>query len=152
MARDIFHEAVRHALEGEGWTISADPLTFTFPGKVTLQIDLGAERVLALERGLERIAVEIKTFVGLSQISELHSAIGQYRNYLSALDLRDPNRKLFLAVPVTVFNTFFQLEFVRYTLQRNQVNVLVYDPETEVIVAWHESQTQPESNTSSEAS
>jgi XisH protein len=149
MARDIFHEAVRHALEREGWRISADPLTFTFPGKVTLQIDLGAERVLALERGLERIAVEVKTFVGLSQISELHSAIGQYRNYLSALDLRDPHRRLFLAVPVTVFNTFFQLEFVRYTLQRNQVNVLVYDPETEVIVSWHESQTQPESNTSS---
>ena len=143
---------MRHALEREGWTISADPLTFTFPGKVTLQIDLGAERVLALERGLERIAVEIKTFVGLSQISELHSAIGQYRNYLSALDLRDPNRRLFLAVPVTVFNTFFQLEFVRYTLQRNQVNVLVYDPETEVIVSWHESQTQPESSTSSDLS
>ncbi len=152
MARDVFHEAVRHALEREGWRISADPLTFTFLGKVTLQLDFGAERVLALERGLERIAVEIKTFVGLSQISELHGAIGQYRNYLSALDLRDPNRKLFLAVPVTVFNTFFQLEFVRYTLQRNQVNVLVYDPETEVIVSWHESQTQAESKKPSDPS
>ena len=152
MARDIFHDSVRHALEREGWKISADPLTFTFPGKVTLQIDLGAERVLALERGSERIAVEIKTFVGLSQISELHAAVGQYRNYLSALDLRDPDRTLYLAVPVAVFSTFFQLEFVRYTLQRNQVNVLVYDPEIEVIVSWQESPTQPESSRSSETS
>jgi hypothetical protein len=150
MARDIFHDAVRHGLEHDGWTITADPLTFTFPGRVTLQLDLGAERVIALERGTQRIAVEVKSFTALSHINDLHAAIGQYRNYLAALELRDPERTLFLAVPLAVFQSFFQLEFVRYTLRRNQVNVVVYDPETEVIVSWQESVTPPEPSTSSE--
>jgi hypothetical protein len=46
MARDKFHEEVRHALENDGWTITADPLSFKV-GKVQVQIDLGAERMIA---------------------------------------------------------------------------------------------------------
>jgi XisH protein len=137
MARDAFHGAVRRALEREEWVVTHDPLGFTF-GRITLMLDLSAERLIAVERGLERIAIEVKSFTGLSPVSEFHTAIGQYRNYLLALELRDPTRKLYLAVPESVFETFFQNDFVRYSLQRNEVNVVVYNPETEVIQSWHE--------------
>lgn len=70
MARDTFHNAVRTALEKEGWEITDDPLrVVTDVG--TIEIDLGAEQnLLAAEQDGLRIAVEIKSFVSGSPISE----------------------------------------------------------------------------------
>ena len=135
MARDLFHDKVRHALENDGWTVTADPLGFSFD-LFNLMLDLGAERVLALERGVEKIAVEIKGFGGISKITEFHTMLGQYENYRSALELRDPERQLYLAIPEVLYNTFFQSELVQYTLKRNAIALLVYDPENEVIQQW----------------
>lgn len=70
MARDLFHENVKEALRKEGWTVTDDPLSFKI-GKMQIQIDLGAERLIAAEKGAERIAVEIKTFSNLSFITAL---------------------------------------------------------------------------------
>jgi len=41
-AKDVFHDAVRHALEKEQWIITNDPLFFRFGG-VDMYIDLAAE-------------------------------------------------------------------------------------------------------------
>ncbi|MBD0393079.1 MAG: fatty-acid oxidation protein subunit alpha, partial [Microcoleus sp. C1-bin4] len=49
-AKDTFHESVKRALQKEQWVITADPLKFKF-GNVKFQVDLGAERLLAAERG-----------------------------------------------------------------------------------------------------
>jgi XisH protein len=72
MARDLFHENVKIALEKEGWTITNDPLSFKI-GNVSVQIYLGAERLIAAERGNEKIAIEIKTFGSLSFITQFIS-------------------------------------------------------------------------------
>jgi hypothetical protein len=135
MARDALHQTVRTALEKDGWTITNDPLGFSFE-LFNLMLDLGAERVIGLQRGLEKIAVEIKGFGAGSLISEFHATLGQYQNYQSALELRDPERKLYLAVPRELFDTFFQADLVQYSLKRNSVALLVYDVENEVIVQW----------------
>lgn len=87
MARDIFHENVKEALLKDGWTITADPLTFKI-GKVQVQIDLGVERLIEAQRETEKIAVEIKTFSNASFITALYEALGKYiiyRNVLLAL-------------------------------------------------------------------
>ena len=81
-AHDHFHDAVRHALEKDGWIITHDPLHLRF-GMVEYFIDLGAERLLAAEKDGDRIAVEIKSFLGKSALSEFHSALGQYIEYRS---------------------------------------------------------------------
>lgn len=52
--KDIFHDAVRHALEKDGWTITHDPLTLQVGG-VDMYIDLGAERLIAAEKDGEKI-------------------------------------------------------------------------------------------------
>ena len=65
-AKDIFHDTVRSALEKDGWTITHDPLFIKVTSKVKTQIDLGAEKLLSAERGMHKIAVEVKSFVGLS--------------------------------------------------------------------------------------
>ncbi len=98
MARDLYHQNVKNALSKDGWLITADPLSYKI-GTVQIQIDLGAERMIAAERGNIKIAIEIKTFLGLSFITALYEAIGKYILYRNVIAMDEPERVLYLAVP-----------------------------------------------------
>jgi hypothetical protein len=77
MAKDIYHQAVRNALEKDGWTITHDP--FRIPKRVIgakLEIDLGLEKVIVAEKDTEKIVVEVKSFLKTSLIHEFHSVLG----------------------------------------------------------------------------
>lgn len=134
-AKDIFHDAVRKGLEKEGWVITDDPLRIEV-GDVEMYIDLGAEEILAAERDRERIAVEIKSFIGASSISEFHTAIGQFFNYRVALEEQEPERVLYLAIPLAIYHSFFELRFIKTVIERFQIKLLIYDQIQEVIVEW----------------
>ncbi|MEL6128274.1 MAG: element excision factor XisH family protein [Cyanobacteria bacterium J06627_3] len=43
---------------------------------------------------------------------------------------------LYLAVPNRIFESFFQLEFPQAIIEENQVKLIVYDVQQEVIVSW----------------
>jgi len=133
--RDIFHEAVKHALVKDGWTITHDTLSLSFGG-VDLYIDLGAEKVIAAERGGQRIAVEIKSFIGPSLVTDFHIALGQFLNYRLALEAQDLERQLYLAVPLDAHTAFFTLPFTQTAIHRYQLKLLVYDAENEEITQW----------------
>lgn len=77
MAKDLFHDAVKNALQKDGWRITHDPY-YLKTGGVEMYIDLGADTILAAEREDQKIAVEIKSFLGASSISEFHAALGQF--------------------------------------------------------------------------
>lgn len=135
MARDLFHAVVRTGLEKDGWTITKDPLTFDY-GDVSFQVDLGAERILAAERRDEKIAVEIKSFLRASAVTDFYPALGQFLSYRLALKAVEPERSLYLAVPLDTYEDFFQLEFTQAAIQAYQLRLIVYDPVTEEIVQW----------------
>jgi hypothetical protein len=78
--KDLFHDAVKRALEKDGWTITQEQLPVSFE-LGDMYIDLGAEKILAAQKDSEKIAVEIKSFVRASAISEFHTALGQFINY-----------------------------------------------------------------------
>jgi XisH protein len=111
-AKDTFHDEFRNALVKDGWTVTHDPFTLTFGGEDVF-VDLGAERMIAAEKGLSKIAVEIKSFVGISAIHELEGAVGQFAFYRSLLKRVDPDRKLYLAVPLGIFVTTMQAATAR---------------------------------------
>jgi hypothetical protein len=134
-ARDLFHEAVKIALQKENWQITDDPLRLE-TGGAKFEIDLGAERLLAAERGDEKIAVEIKTFLGDSPVTDYHAALGQFLNYRLALELKEPERTLYLAIPVITHEAFFQREFLQLSVERYQIKRIIYDPKNEVITQW----------------
>ncbi len=73
--RDLFHDAVKNALIKDGWTITDDPLTFRIDG-INISIDLGAEKILGAEKDGKRIAVEIKSFINPSPMTDFHAALG----------------------------------------------------------------------------
>jgi hypothetical protein len=135
MARDFFHYAVRNGLEKEGWLVTDDPLRIK-AGGADMEIDLGAEKLIAAERGEEKIAVEIKSFIGTSNISEFHTAVGQFINYRVALEERQPERILYLAIPIGVYRKFFILPFAQTIISRFQILLIIYDPVGEVILEW----------------
>ena len=136
-AKDLFHDAVRQALISEQWVITADPLVVKIEG-VKLEIDLAAEKVIAAEKGERKIAVEIKSFLKPSTITDFHSALGQFLNYRLALQMRDPERTLYLAVPIDTFESFFQEPFIRAAVESYKVKLVIYNPLEEVIVLWKE--------------
>ncbi|WP_414552140.1 XisH family protein [Anabaena sp. CCY 0017] len=135
-AKDIFHGVVKIALQKDGWQVTNDPLTISVGG-VNLSIDLAAEKLISAEREGQKIAVEVKSFLEKSSaISEFHTALGQFINYRGALRRLQPERVLYLAVPLTTYKTFFQLDFPKDMVSENRLKMLVYDVEKEVIFKW----------------
>ncbi|MEB3164839.1 MAG: XisH family protein [Prochlorothrix sp.] len=134
-AKDLFHNAVRNGLEKDQWHISHDPLELEWE-EIKVKIDLAAERLIAADRGEDKIAVAIKSFISPSPISDFHTALGQYLNYKIMLDAQEENRTLYLAVPLEAYKTFFQSRFAQTAIGLHQINLLVYNPVTEEIVEW----------------
>jgi hypothetical protein len=135
--RDVHHHAVVRALEKDGWRITDDPLSLEFANKL-IGIDLAAEKLLAAERNGHAIAVEIKSFQSSSDLSEFHTALGQFLNYRHVLAKTMPERRLYLAVPQAAFVDFFQEADVQEVLRLHRVKLIVYDPLREEIVQWIE--------------
>ena len=129
MARDLFHNIVKESLQSEGWTVTHAPFPIDY-GDVQMQIDLGAERLIAAEREAKKIAVEVKSFTKPSAISEFHTAVGQYLNYRYALRIKEPERTLYLAVPHPTYDEFFRLRFITEIVQDQQILLLVYNIQT----------------------
>ncbi|MFB2979783.1 element excision factor XisH family protein [Microseira sp. BLCC-F43] len=133
-AKDRYHQIVKTALQKEGWQITHDPYPLQ-AGSFDLEIDLGAETAIAAERGTEKIAVEIKSFLGASQISEFYGA-GQFITYRAALAKQEPDRKLYLAAPQHIYDRFLMMPFIQELTEQNQVPLLIYNIAQETIVLW----------------
>ncbi|MEP0917308.1 XisH family protein [Leptolyngbya sp. DQ-M1] len=137
-AKDRYHSAVRNALVKEQWTITDDPLKLKFEDEDEVRIDLGAEQLLAAEKGTDKIAVEIKSFLSESALFDYHAALGQFLNYRLVLETLEPERVLYLAVPLIAYEEFFQRPLAIASVRKYGVKLLVYDPLAEVIVRWNE--------------
>lgn len=135
-AKDIFHNTVRSALEKDGWTITNEPLFLPASQEVTMKVDLAAQKLISAEKGNQKIAVEVKSFVGLSAISEFHTAVGQCLNYQVALDKLEPERILYLAIPKDIYQEFFTDSFVQEVVNRYQIKLLVFHVQKQEIVLW----------------
>jgi hypothetical protein len=134
-AKDAFHEIVKIALQKDGWYITHDPYTLQ-AGTLELYIDLGAEKVVAAEKNGQKIAVEIKSFIGPSKISQFYTALGQFISYRAALQQQEINRVLYLAVPSNVYDSFFTMGFIQSLVQQNQIHLIIYDLEQKAISQW----------------
>lgn len=134
-AKDKLHGAVREALIRDGWTITDDPLRLKVQGR-QLYVDLGAERLLAAERDSVTIAVEVKSFLGPSDVRDLEEALGQFALYELVLREAEPQRTLFLAVPEKSWRTIFSDALGELVLRARAVRLVVIDPTTEVITRW----------------
>ena len=134
-ARDFYHDVVRSALIADGWTITHDPLQLKV-GKKDLFVDLGAERLLAADKEGRKIAVEVKSFPGASEVADLENALGQYILYQDILEETEPDRLIYLAISWKVYEDLFQEPIGQLLLRRQRLRLIVFNPERGVIVQW----------------
>ncbi|MBV7333349.1 fatty-acid synthase [Chloroflexi bacterium TSY] len=164
-AKDIYHDHVRTALIDDGWTITHDYLRMSI-GKKDLYVDLepirrvvvspgshsgentssqnfsdkhlGAERLIAAEKGKQKIAIEVKSFVGKSSVEDLEKALGQFVLYEDILSEQDPDRTLYLAIRYTVYRDLFEEPIGQIRLKNKRLRLVIFAPETKEIVEWIE--------------
>jgi len=134
-ARDIYHDHVKTALVKDGWTITNDPLKLSF-GRKNIYVDLGAERLIAAAKGEQKIAVEIKSFIGKSEIEDIENALGKYVLYLSILPEIEPERILYRAITHETFEGIFKEPFGEFIMNKLNLNMIIFDDKEEVIVRW----------------
>jgi hypothetical protein len=135
-AKNLYHDVVVNALKADGWTITHDPLTLAFGGK-DLFVDIGAERTtIAAERGYEKIAVEVQSFLNRSLIRDLEQAVGQYSVYRMVLKETDPERELFLAVPRRVHEGLLSDRLGQLIVAGLDLHVIVFEEQAARIVQW----------------
>lgn len=97
---------------------------------------MGAEKIFAAEKSEQKIAVEIKVFNTPSLITELQKALGQYSIYRSFLKRTNPQRKLYLAIPIDIYQDFFQRLSIQIIVEDYELKLIVFNPDTEEIVQW----------------
>lgn len=135
MAKDIFHRHAKEALIKDGWNITQDPYVLRTED-INYDVDLGAEKLIAATKDNLKILVEIKSFLRQSKAYEMHNALGQFSTYLLALNDQEPDRELFLAVPDSIYNTFFKKNFIQKLIKHYQVKIFTFNPDKREIVQW----------------
>ncbi|MEG4009721.1 element excision factor XisH family protein [Microcoleus sp. Pol11C1] len=134
-AKDIYHDTVKRALQKDGWIITHDPFPLQI-GRKRLSADLGAERLINAEKGTQKIVVEVKSFVGRSDVKDLEQALGQYILYRQVLNEMRSDRSLYLAISQPTFNSVFTIELGQVLLKNQIVKLIVFDDQSEAIVQW----------------
>ncbi|MBC8143120.1 MAG: fatty-acid synthase [Armatimonadetes bacterium] len=77
MAKDIYHDTVRRALEADGWIITEDPLKLQL-GEQSVYVDLGTEALMEAEGTGRKIAVAVRSFLSPSPVEDVQRTIGRY--------------------------------------------------------------------------
>ena len=105
-------------------------------GHIDMYVDLGAEQLLAAEKGKRKIAVEVKSFTGASEMNDLEKAIGQYVVYHDVLAELEPDRILYMAVTEEILVELFEEPIGQLLLNNHRVRLIIFHPKLEVIVKW----------------
>lgn len=133
--QDKFYDRVKRALMSDRWTVADQPLKVV-AFEEFLDQDFGASPLILAERGLERIAVAVNSFFSAAPIEDFYQAVGEIFSYRLVLEIQDPDRPIYLAIPEDVYRSFFQLDFIRGAIEEFRIPLIVYDPMGQVVVEW----------------
>ena len=138
MAKDFFHEIVKEALIKEDWIITDDPLTLLSRAEGGISTDLGAEKIIVAERGLTKIAIEVKSFINPSLIHDFLRASGQYNGYNVVIKYKEINRILYLAMPIFAYEKLINYDFVNAIIENLSIKFILFDEQEKTIMKWIE--------------
>jgi hypothetical protein len=136
-ALDRCHPIVVRALEKDGWTVAPRQQELYVSKRHILQIDIKATRQ---QNGTSRslLFVEVKCFANRGdETTDLYIALGQYLVYRSLLKQKNIQADLYLAVPITAYESVFK-RMGRAAVSENRIKMIVVDLEGEVITQWLE--------------
>jgi len=134
-AKDVYHDLVKKALIADGWTITDDPLYLSYGGR-NVYVDLGAEQLIGAEKEGHKIAVEVKSFVGESDVHELGESIGQYNMYRDILSEIESDRALYLAVPSFAYDGILSEPLGQLLVRKEHLKLIVFEETKERVRQW----------------
>ncbi|MDM8561124.1 element excision factor XisH family protein [Thiotrichales bacterium HSG14] len=132
---DTYHHTVKRALDKDGWTITHDPFLLRI-GRKKLYADLGASCLVSAEKKHKKIVVEIKSFMGPSEMRELEQAVGQYVVYQQVIEKKTQDYTVYLAITSKTYDSIFTDELGLLLLKNQIIRLVVFDAEKEVITQW----------------
>ncbi len=88
------------------------------------------------EKGVRKIAVEVKSFISSSEMRDLYTAPGQFILYRDALLEAEAGRELFLAIRETTYFRLFDQPAGQRLLNREDIHLIVFDPDKQEILLW----------------
>lgn len=135
-AIDQCEEQVIRALEKADWLVTHHPFA--------IRIDKSRAGYVYADLRLRQktnhqtvIVVEVKCFSSTrTQLDEFYQAAGQYVSYRNALALNEMSMPVFLSVPLSVYETFFQLPLVTAVVNNMEINLVVIDLHKEEVIQW----------------
>jgi predicted outer membrane protein len=138
MAKDVIHNAIRIALENDGWEITKDPFTLNLMGDDTfVHIDMSAQKSAVNKSKNETIvAIEVKSFTGVSVLNAFHEALGQFLNYRDAIREHKLSLKLYLAVSEAGWDKLNSLTFVQRRIKQYRLKFVIIDIQTYKVIKW----------------
>lgn len=74
--------------------------------------------------------------MGLSDLDQFEDAMGQFLIYLFALNKREPDRVLFLAIPHLFYENFFEDPFFVDLAAHYNLKIAVFDQYKPKILQW----------------
>ena len=89
----------------------------------------------------QKIAVEVKSFIGHSETKDLELALGQFALYHAILEDSEPARRLFLAIPKEAHTALFTEPIGLELLRKDRLRLIVFEPDRGVILQWIPSPT-----------
>jgi hypothetical protein len=132
---DLYHDLVKNALRQDGWRITHNVLPLKVGPEIGAEA-LWATQLLAADKDERKIAVAVNSFVGRSDPADLTQVLGQLALSRPRLHAMEPDRVLYLAVRHATYNACFTgLDGTRL-LERQHMQLIVFDPRTEAIVHW----------------
>ncbi len=133
-AKDFYHNLVKRALQKDGWRITHDPYRLDWKDS-NLYVDLGAE-IIGAEKESKYIAVEVKSFLGPSEMTDFQKAIGQFMLYEYLLRRHEPKRELYLALPHSTLLSLFDDSLGQDFLRDKNIKVFGFSLKTEEVTKW----------------
>lgn len=101
-----------------------------------MYVDLGAKRLIVAERLEQKIAVEVKSFLGDSEMQACRDAVGQFAIYRAVLRRTYPDYVLYLAIRDIVYSSFFEEPIGQILIEDENLKFIVFDAEKEEILQW----------------
>ena len=133
--QDLYYDLVKNALRQDGWRITHNVLPLKIEAEIGAEA-LWATQLLAADKDERKIAVAVNSFVGRSDPADLTQMLGQLAIPRPSLHALDADRALYLAVRHATYSACFTGLDGAHLLARYRVQLIVFDPRTEVIVHW----------------
>lgn len=133
--RDLIHDTVKKALQNDGWKITHDPLIIP-SGGTTFRIDLGAEKIILAQKGIDKIAVEIKSMLKVALVYDFYETFGQYIFYRDAFDDEGIDREMYIAVSQQVWKRVQNVPFLLKRIEQYKLKIIVVDIKNRNVLEW----------------